>query len=121
MFFSGKASDFARKRRDYFAVPLSMAPQLRDFGPPRIPRSISTDKLRDNLSETINRAAFGSDPVLVTRRGRKIAAIVSIPDLDFLETMKQRRDEVMTEEVPADAEEVGPAIARRLKWEFFFG
>jgi len=40
--------------------------------------------------------------VLVTRRGGKIAAIVSIVDLTFLETMRQRKDEAMKEKLPVD-------------------
>ena len=102
-----------RKRR--------VAAQLDDFGPPKVLPSASTNELRDNLSQTINRAAFGREPVLVTRRGRKIAAIISTVDLAFLETMKQRKDEAMTEKLPADQSWIGPAIARRLYWELFFG
>jgi prevent-host-death family protein len=83
--------------------------------------SAFSHELRDNLSQTINRAAFGREPVLVTRRGRKIAAIISTVDLAFLETMKQRKDEAMTEKLPADQSWIGPAIARRLYWELFFG
>ena len=64
-------------------------PQLHDFDPPRVLPTVSTNELRDNLSQTINRAAFGIEPVLVTRHGRKIAAIVSIFDFAFLQTMRQ--------------------------------
>ena len=110
-----------RKRRVDAAVFRSMAAQLDDFGPPKVLPSVSTNELRDNLSQTINRAAFGREPVLVTRRGRKIAAIISTVDLAFLETMKQRKDEAMTEKLPADQSWIGPAIARRLYWELFFG
>jgi antitoxin (DNA-binding transcriptional repressor) of toxin-antitoxin stability system len=98
-----------------------MAACLDDLGPPKIPLMISTNELRDNLSSHINRAAFGSEPVFVMRRGRKIAAIVSIPDLAFLERMKQRRAEAMAENLPVDQQSVGPAMARRLYWEIFFG
>ncbi len=98
-----------------------MPPQLQNFGPPKILHSVTTEELRSNLSETINRAAFGVDPVLVTRRGRKTAAIISLVDLMFLENMKKRREEIMTENVPDDMGEVGPEMGRRLKWEIFFG
>jgi prevent-host-death family protein len=97
-----------------------MVAQCDDFVPPRIPPSVSTNELRDNLSQIINRAAFGTEPVLVTRRGRTIAAIISIDDLALLKRMKQRRDEAMMQKLPADQNEIGPAIARRLKWELFF-
>jgi prevent-host-death family protein len=98
-----------------------VAAQLDDFGPPKILPSFSTNELRDNLSHTIKRAAFGSEPVLVTRRGRKTAAIISMVDLAFLETMKQRRDDAMRAELPTDQSRIGPAIAQRLRGELFFG
>jgi hypothetical protein len=59
--------------------------------------------------------------VLITRRGRKIAAIVSIDDLVFLERMRQRRDKIRAEKVPPDPSEIGRALARSLEWEQFFG
>jgi prevent-host-death family protein len=61
--------------RPYFG---GMAAQLDEFGYPKILHSVTTNELRDNLSQEINRAAYGVDPVLITRRGRKIAAIISI-------------------------------------------
>ena len=102
------------------AVIQGVAGQFYDLTHPKILTSISTNDLRDNLSLTINRAAFGADPVLITRRGRKIAAIVSISDLTFLETMRERRERVMSEKLPSDQSEIGPALARRLDWEIFF-
>jgi prevent-host-death family protein len=75
-----------------------MAAQLSDFIRPSIPPEVSTEELRRSLSEIVNRAAFGSHPVLITRRGRKIAAIVSIDDLVLLERMRRRRDEMRAEQ-----------------------
>jgi prevent-host-death family protein len=98
-----------------------MTAHLGDLRPPKLLPSVSTDQLRNSISQTINRAAFGTEPVLVTRRGRKIAAIISIGDLTFLETMKRRKDEVMSEDVPPGLKEIGPALARRLRWDLFFG
>jgi prevent-host-death family protein len=110
-----------RKREVNAAVFEGMTAHLGDFGPPKVLPSVSTDELRNSISQTVNRAAFGTEPVLVTRRGRKIAAIISIDDLAFLETMKQRRDEIMSEDVPSGQTEIGPAMARRLHWDLFFG
>ena len=87
-----------------------MAAQLDEFGYPKILHSVTTNELRDNLSQEINRAAYGADPVLVTRRGRKIAAIISL----------DRRDAAFAEELPKDPTKIGPATARRLSWEIFF-
>jgi prevent-host-death family protein len=88
-----------------------MAAQRDDFDPPRVLPAVSTNELRNNLSQSINRAAFGQEPVLVTRRGRKVAAIVSIVDLAFLETMKRRRKEALAGKLPADQSWTGPETA----------
>jgi prevent-host-death family protein len=97
-----------------------MDARLQDFGFPEVPPSITTNEFRDHFSRTINRAAFGSEPVLVTRRGMTIAAIISIQDFEFLERMRQRREEAKRQELPSDASQIGPALAERLRWELFF-
>jgi prevent-host-death family protein len=80
----------------------------------------TTKQLRDNLSEAINQAAFSRDPVLVTRRGKKVAGIVSISDLVFLDRMKRRRAEALGRGPPADPSRAGSHLAQRLADELFF-
>jgi prevent-host-death family protein len=94
-----------------------MAERIRDFGPPEILPSVRTEELRSNLSTILNRAAYGSTPVVVTRRGRQIAAVVSITDLARLQRMSLRREEIGMEKVPADPSKIGQAMARSLEWE----
>ncbi|MGO9308581.1 MAG: type II toxin-antitoxin system Phd/YefM family antitoxin [Spirochaetia bacterium] len=53
---------------------------------------MSTEVLRRDLSQVINRAAYGIEPVLITRRGRKIAALISLDDFALLVRMQQQRD-----------------------------
>jgi prevent-host-death family protein len=98
-----------------------MPGQFYELTHPGILKSISTNDLRDKLSLTINRAAFGMEPVLITRRGRNIAAIISIRDLEFLEAMRYRREEAIHEELPADQNRIGATLARHIEWEIFFG
>ena len=108
-----------RKQRGALSVFQNM--QLRDLDPPKALPCISTIQLRDNLSEAINCAAYGMEPVLVMRRGRKIAAIISLDDLAFLELMKHRRNEAWSEPLPTDQSQIGSALARRREVEDFFG
>jgi len=98
-----------------------MEMRLADLGPPKLPFSVCTKELRNRFSETVNHAAFGTEPVLITRNGRKIAAIISIADLAFLDRMKQRKEEIMKENVPTDPPGMGGALAQRLYWDIFFG
>ena len=53
---------------------------------------LSTVKARDQFSEMVNRAAYGKERIVLTRRGRELAAVVSIEDLELLEKMEEELD-----------------------------
>ena len=53
---------------------------------------VSTVKARDQLSTIINRAAFGKERVVLTRRGKELAAVVPIEDVKLLEDLEDRLD-----------------------------
>lgn len=78
---------------------------------------VSTNDLRDHLSHAVNRAACGQKPVIVTRRGQRIAAIVSIEDLLLLLRARRKRQEILSREPPESAERAGPAMAQLLQDE----
>jgi prevent-host-death family protein len=44
------------------------------------------------LSTVINRAAFGKERVVLTRRGKEVAAVVPIEDVKLLEKLEDRID-----------------------------
>ena len=78
-------------------------------------------ELRAHLAEAVNRAAYGHQPTVVLRRRTKLAAVISFDDLLFLERMKQRRAEAMSEEPPRDPAQVGAYLARKLEAEMRYG
>jgi prevent-host-death family protein len=49
---------------------------------------VSVSELKDTLSETLNRAAFGQERIVVASRGRPKAAVISIDDLRRLEELE---------------------------------
>ena len=53
---------------------------------------MSTAKLRSNLSEAINRAAYGGERIVLKRRGKSVAAIVPIDDVELLEELENEAD-----------------------------
>jgi prevent-host-death family protein len=59
--------------------------------PPTILHEMTTEEFRRSLSQIINRAAYGIDPVLITRRGSKIAAVISMDDFILLEKARRAR------------------------------
>ena len=50
---------------------------------PKVPAS----EARDNLAELISRAAYGKERIILTRRGKSLAAIVSMEDLRRLKKL----------------------------------
>lgn len=74
---------------------------------------VTTEDLRRNLANVISRAAYGADPVVVTRRGRRIAAVVSIIDLALLQRIKEQREARRMEEAQRDP---ARAAARSPRW-----
>ncbi len=53
---------------------------------------ISIAEAREQLSTIINRAAFGKERVVLTRRGKELAAVVPLEDLELLEELEDRMD-----------------------------
>ena len=49
-------------------------------------------KAREGFADTINRAAYGKERVVVRRRGKEVAAVVPIEDLRLLEELEDRVD-----------------------------
>ena len=53
---------------------------------------IAVTAIRDNLADALNRVAYGGDRVVLQRRGKGVAALVSMEDLALLEAMEDRDD-----------------------------
>ena len=49
---------------------------------------VSVSKLKNALSEYLNRAAYGGERVIVASRGKPKAAVVSVADLEKLEELE---------------------------------
>jgi prevent-host-death family protein len=48
-------------------------------------KTITTVAARENFAELINQASYGGRRVILTRRGKPVAALVSLHDLRALE------------------------------------
>jgi prevent-host-death family protein len=53
---------------------------------------ISASEARQDFSDIINRAAFGKERVVLTRRGRKLVAVIPVEDLEALESLEAKLD-----------------------------
>ena len=54
--------------------------------------NVTTAKVRTELAEIINRTTYAKERVVLTRRGKRVAAVVSIEDLELLEAIEDRMD-----------------------------
>ncbi len=54
--------------------------------------SVNTTEAREKLADVINRVAYAKDRVRITRRGKQVAAVVPIEDLELLEHMEDQID-----------------------------
>jgi prevent-host-death family protein len=53
---------------------------------------ISTKEARGRFSDVINRTAFATERIVLTRRGKAVAAVVPIEDLELLENLEDQID-----------------------------
>ena len=53
---------------------------------------VSAVQVRKRLAEVIDRAAFGKERVILARRGKAVAAIVSLEDLELLDALEDKMD-----------------------------
>ena len=48
-------------------------------------KTITTAEARKNFADIVNTVAYGKEPVVLTRRGQEIAALISIEELQLLQ------------------------------------
>jgi antitoxin Phd len=54
--------------------------------------TVTTTEIRAHLSDTLSKVARKGNRVVVTKGGKRFAALVSVDDLDFLESLEDRLD-----------------------------
>lgn len=68
---------------------------------------LSTAAARERFAEIVNRAAYAKDRLLLTRRGKAVAAVVPIEDLQALEELEDRLDEATARQRLREVERKG--------------
>jgi prevent-host-death family protein len=67
---------------------------------------------RDGFAAAVDRAAYGKERVILSRRGRPIAAVVPIEDIETLEALEDAADAALIRERVAEWEAAGrPGIS----------
>lgn len=76
--------------------------------------TITTADARKNLADIVNKVAYGQDPIILTRRGEEIAALVSIQELKLLQ---QIEDVIDIEDAKRILSEAGKNIPADEAWK----
>lgn len=80
---------------------------------------IPASKMRDDLSDVVSRVAYGGERVIVERRGKELAAVVSVEDLRLLgrliEEEEDRLDLEESRKILSDPEDSGRVSWRDIK------
>ncbi|WP_103566532.1 type II toxin-antitoxin system Phd/YefM family antitoxin [Actinomadura rubteroloni] len=66
---------------------------------------IPVTEARAQFADLVNRVAYTGDPVLLTRRGRPMAALVSAEDLELLRSLREQRIDLTRTSPAQPAEE----------------
>lgn len=77
----------------------------------------TTKEAREKFSDVINRAAYGKERVILTRRGKPLAAVVPMDDIEALEAMEDRIDIEEARKVLSDIDREGTIPFEQVKKE----
>ena len=75
---------------------------------------VSTADARKNFADIVNKVAYGKEPIVLTRRGQDVAALVSI---DELELLQQIEDHIDIEDAKQALTEYGDNIPSEDVWK----
>ena len=78
---------------------------------------LAASDVREHFADVLNRVAYGGDRVVVERRGKEMAAIVSLDDLKVLEAIEDRLDSDDALSALEEAEREGTTSWSSLKAE----
>lgn len=85
---------------------------MYDSSKTNAPGHVRVSEAREGFAELVNRVAYGHERIRVARRGREIAALVPIEDLDLLEHLEDIIDLAEARAAIADEENALP-----IPWE----
>jgi len=76
--------------------------------------NVGVKEVRDNLADALNRVAYQGERIVLERRGKGVAVLVSMEDLAVLEAVEDRADVKAARKVMADMKRKGE---KGIPWE----
>jgi antitoxin Phd len=81
--------------------------QNQNVGGRRKPMNIGIAEIRNSMADVLNRVAYQGERVVLERRGKGVAAIVSMEDLELLQALEDREDGKAARKALADLKRKG--------------
>ena len=78
---------------------------------------LKISEARKDFADLINRVAYGDERVVLERRGKGLAAVIPINDLEFLEAIEDRIDIDEAKKALADPKNKKPIAWGKVKKE----
>lgn len=69
--------------------------------------TVPFSEARSHLTEIVNEVAYGGERVVVSRKGKKLVAIISLEDFEIFEALEDHLDLSVAELVDKDIEKHG--------------
>ena len=76
--------------------------------------TVTTAEARKKLAEIVNKVAYGKEPIVLTRRGEEIAALISMEELELLQLIE---DHIDIEDAKKALAEPGENISSEKLWK----
>jgi len=76
---------------------------------------VATTEAKDQFIELVNRVAHGKERIILTRRGKEIAAIIPMEDLALLQSNQNQEDLTAAIDALKEARESGTILLDQLK------
>ena len=78
---------------------------------------LTVGQVRDQFAEALNQVAYGRNRIVIERRGKDVAAVVPIEDLELLRQLEDRLDLDRARAALAEAETEGTVTWEAVKEE----
>ncbi|AAY61630.1 prevent-host-death family protein [Rickettsia felis str. Pedreira] len=79
--------------------------------------SITTASAREHFSEIVNRSSYGKERIVLSRRGKDLAAIIPMEDLKLIEMIENKLDIEEAKEAIKEAKQKGTISLEEFKKE----
>lgn len=77
--------------------------------------NMTAAKAREAFAEVLNTVAYGKERIVVTRRGKRMAAIMPIEDFEFVEKLEDEIDVRQAKEALQDVKKHGSIPWEKVK------